>query len=210
MKKESIEPEQHISQFPFNQMKNKSLIPSSHCKPLQSNTSSRKKQRNGEHKILTERERRLSNNELLSTLQSLLPNLISKVTKTAVVSEAVDYIKKLEGDVRILEAQKNEIQRTAMGATYTNHDTNMNVVVSGEMASFGIYLQTGRGLVAKVLMVFEENNVDILTANVSVVDGNIMQLTVTGLINGGFVHGGGGFVIERIKQQVAYLIWSCL
>ncbi|KAF5202081.1 hypothetical protein FRX31_008344 [Thalictrum thalictroides] len=153
---------------------------------------------------LDDRRRRRSMNHFYTTLQSIVPNLTLKETKTCIVSGTIEYIKQLEGLVKELESKKKEIETTTTTMlTYTTQDSNMDVVVSGEMVILGIYLKIGRGLVTKVLMVFEEYRVEVLAANVSV-NGNVIKLTVTALINGN----GRDLSIELIKAEIIRLVSS--
>ncbi|KAL5701389.1 hypothetical protein ACHQM5_026732 [Ranunculus cassubicifolius] len=147
-----------------------------------------------------DRDRRASIKLLVSVLQSMLPNPDSNVTVAKVVAGATKYIKELEGVVEGLEGQK--IQRTTM---YTSPDSNINVVVSGEIVFFEMYMVVGRGLVAKILMVFEKNNVGILTAN-ACVSGGVIRLSVVALVNNG--DDERDVVVERIKWQIGDLLGS--
>ncbi|KDP32264.1 hypothetical protein JCGZ_14785 [Jatropha curcas] len=75
--------------------------------------------------IWTERERRKKMRNMFANLQALLPQLPSKVDKSTIVDEAVNYIKTLEQTLEKLQKQKLE---RAQGGTTFCYEPSMSMI----------------------------------------------------------------------------------
>ena len=78
-----------------------------------------------------------------------------------------------------------------------NPNCSVTVTVSSNVAFFGIESVAKPGLITVILKVFLKNEAEVLAANVSVNDGNLI-LAITALVQ-------NGAVIEKIKREIMSL-----
>ncbi|CAL9130791.1 unnamed protein product [Musa textilis] len=126
-----------------------------------------------------ERSRREKMTEFYTMLQSMVPNLFPKATRTRIVDEAIAYIKGLEEVVAALEAQKAAREASSGPATlHSQRSSTVEVSTSANAAFFAISFAARPGMVTKVLQVFEDHKAEVLNATVACDDGSA-TVTVT-------------------------------
>ncbi|CAK9145525.1 unnamed protein product [Ilex paraguariensis] len=174
-------------------------------------SSSRKRSKRAQAKnpesLHKERDRREKMTEKYSVLQSMVPSLMifPKATRERIVSDTIEYIKRLEEEKERLEGVQKALPMKSPVAKpvlshFTDRNSSVNVSFSGGAAFFGIQLAFQRSLVVEIFRVFEKHMADVLAANVSVDDRRQLILTVTALL------GGNGYEsIEKIKREILSL-----
>ncbi|URD97577.1 Helix-loop-helix DNA-binding domain [Musa troglodytarum] len=129
--------------------------------------------------IHMERSRREKMTEFYTMLQSMVPNLFPKATRTRIVDEAIAYIKGLEEVVAALEAQKAAREASSGPATlHSQRSSTVEVSASANTAFFAINFAARPGMVMKVLQVFEDHKAEVLNATIAC-DGGSVTVTVT-------------------------------
>ncbi|XP_020101447.1 transcription factor bHLH95-like [Ananas comosus] len=131
--------------------------------------------------IHMERNRREKMTEFYTILQSLVPNLFPKATRTRIIDETISYIKGLEAAIAALDARKAASaigETTATAATTRDRrsgpeaSSTSAVTITAEStadtAFFGVCVAPPRtrGAAARVLRVFEDHGADVLSATV--------------------------------------------
>lgn len=156
-----------------------------------------------------ERNRRDKMAEMYSVLQSMVvPNLLPKVTREAIVNNTIEYIQGLEKEIARLEdlkTKKNSIMilPESMAAKpvisqFTNRRSSVEVCVYGGVTLFGIQLPARRGLVTNIFRAFEKNQAEVLAANMAVDERRRLTVTVTAMIGGKRVDEAA----EKIKREI--------
>nr|XP_018685803.1 PREDICTED: transcription factor bHLH13-like [Musa acuminata subsp. malaccensis] len=139
-------------------------------------TSSRSSKKDVIH---MERSRREKMTEFYTMLQSMVPNLFPKATRTRIVDEAIAYIKGLEEVIGALEAQKAAREASSGPATlHSQRSSTVEVSTSANTAFFAISFAARPGMVMKVLQVFEDHKAEVLNATIACNDGSV-TVTVT-------------------------------
>ncbi|KAJ0980698.1 hypothetical protein J5N97_008953 [Dioscorea zingiberensis] len=129
-----------------------------------------------------ERNRREKMTEYYSILQSIVPNLFPKATRTRVIDEAITFIKDLEEVVMALEGKKAARGAAeAPSSSQSNTGSSVSVSITGNTQFFRLSLASKKpGMVTKVLQVFENHNAEILACSVTSHELQLlMSLTVT-------------------------------
>lgn len=121
------------------------------------------------------------------------------------MNETIQYIKELEEKKKILEEMKESKSKKHVEGGFNllvpcrNRNPNCSVTVTGSsnVAFFGIESVAKPGLITVILKVFLKNEAEVLAANVSVNDGNLI-LAITALVQ-------NGAVVEKIKREIMSL-----
>ncbi|XP_039127046.1 transcription factor bHLH35-like [Dioscorea cayenensis subsp. rotundata] len=113
-----------------------------------------------------ERNRREKMTEYFSTLQSIVPNLFPKATRTRVIDETISYIKRLEETVIALETTKASIRQ---------HDPETETTTATATAA-------AAGAITQVLQVFEKHNAEVLSCSVTTQELNKLLISLTVLL----------------------------
>ncbi|KAG6481016.1 hypothetical protein ZIOFF_057607 [Zingiber officinale] len=149
------------------------------------------------HDVLhMERNRREKMIEFYSALQSLVPNLLPKPTRTRIIDETISYIRSLEARIASLEARKATTIATVMAIEVQRSTTVDVVAVSGNASFFSMRFTSSRvGTVTELLRVFETHEAEVLCVTVVRNEGDATtNVTVTALVeNAG---------AERIKRDL--------
>ncbi|WOL18567.1 transcription factor bHLH13-like [Canna indica] len=156
--------------------------------------------------IQMERSRRDKMTEFYTTLQSMVPNLFPKATRTRIIDETVAHIKRLEEVIATLEAQKASAAAAAAGEAsnagaaavdiQSGRSSEVEVSMAGDTAFFGIRFASRPGVVTKALEVFDKHKAEVLAAAVSCSDADgRVTVTVTASV-------GEKEVSNRIKEEL--------
>ncbi|KAJ3681850.1 hypothetical protein LUZ60_014423 [Juncus effusus] len=147
-------------------------------------TSRSRKRKQREDVPQTERHRRLKINESFSMLQSMVPGLFPKATRTRVIDETISYINCLEHVLMTLDSKRRAtLAGLPLLLTQQNSSLTVEVSSSGNMAVFGIsFLSSSRQVtMVRVLEVFETNQAEVLTASVAS-DFGLTRINVTSVV----------------------------
>ncbi|XP_003609586.2 uncharacterized protein [Medicago truncatula] len=158
-----------------------------------------------EEVLNVERERRNKLKQMFTHLTTTVPTLHPNATQEVIVNETIQYIKELEEKKKILEEMKESKSKKHVERGFNllvpcrNRNPNCSVTVTGSsnVAFFGIESVAKPGLITVILKVFLKNEAEVLAANVSVNDGNLI-LAITALVQ-------NGAVIEKIKREIMSL-----
>lgn len=152
--------------------------------------------------IAKERDRRVKMTEMFTVLQSMVPNLFPKTTRTKIVNDTIDYIQFLEKEREKLEHKKSE-QKVAnrMIAHCNIPNSTVGVTTSGDITFFGIQTPVRRSLLTGIVAVFEKHNAEVLAANVAV-NGQQLTVTITAFVD----RNGGDDAVETIKADILILL----
>ncbi|KAK2646452.1 hypothetical protein Ddye_021647 [Dipteronia dyeriana] len=134
------------------------------------------------------------------TLQTMLPNLMTKASRDKIIDETVSHIGVLEEEIKRLEEKKNSSSSMVANggkiSTYSNWNSSVNVTISGYVVFLGIRTRARHGMVTQIFMVFHKHGVEVLTGNVTVNHGQL-TLTVTAFVDGN----KDSVVVEKIKRD---------
>ncbi|ONK78611.1 uncharacterized protein A4U43_C02F20620 [Asparagus officinalis] len=139
-----------------------------------------------------ERSRRDKMAEFYTVLQSMVPNLFPRATRTRVVDETISYIKSLEGVVTALDSQKRAKK------LHRRRNSSITITVSNRTAFFALRVAPGHGRFARVIEVFEKHKAEVLAATVVASEDGCTDVTVTALLD-------GEESAERIKAELMTL-----
>ncbi|GAU11108.1 hypothetical protein TSUD_197320 [Trifolium subterraneum] len=158
-----------------------------------------------EETLSIERERRKKMKQMFTHLNTTVPTLLPNATKEVIITETIEYIKELEKKKKMLEELKESMKLPVVEGSLLLPCRNRNccsvsVTVSSNVAFFGIESVAKPGLITLILKVFFNNHAEILAANVSVNDGNLI-LAITALVQ----NGGNSAIIEKIKREIMSL-----
>ena len=114
-----------------------------------------------------------------------------------ILGETITYIKELEKKKKILEelikgtkkmkqqpdhhnvvvaeGSLNMLPCTTTTKRNINSSSSITVTVSGNVAFFGIQSKAQRGLITAIIKVFQKHNTEVLAANVSVNNGDLIE-----------------------------------
>ncbi|XP_020225596.2 transcription factor bHLH13-like [Cajanus cajan] len=157
-----------------------------------------------------ERERRSKMTHMFTQLRTTIPGVFPQATREVIINETIRYIKELEKKKERLEELKESMKlkgvqglRIACGNNNNNNNRNcsITVTVSANVVFFGIQSLARPGLITVILKVFYKYQTEVLAANVSVDDGNLI-LAITALVQNG---GDGNDVVENIKREIMSL-----
>ncbi|KAJ4774036.1 Transcription factor bHLH95 [Rhynchospora pubera] len=153
------------------------------------------KRKRGEHdtQVIYERLRREKAADYYTVLQSLVPTLFPKATRSKIVEETIRYIKHLEGKLEFLKQQQRVEPAQPIQLTQRNRTSTVDLAVSGNMTLFAMSFTSRPGLLCRVLQVFETHFADVLTATI-VLASDISWITVTAWEVGASV--------DRIKRDL--------
>lgn len=127
---------------------------------------------------------------------------IFKVSREQVLSGSIDFIKWLEEETNRLENLKKLLLQdlaTPASSHYTSRASSVNLTISNGVVFFVIRFWVKRGLLYNVFMVFEKYEAEVLVANVSVDDHQMVTLTVTVKV------GNGTRIVEGIRKELQNL-----
>ncbi|KAJ3689868.1 hypothetical protein LUZ61_019032 [Rhynchospora tenuis] len=153
------------------------------------------KRKRGEHEtqVICERLRREKAADYYTVLQSLVPTLFPKATRSKIVEETIRYIKHLEGKLEFLKQQQREQHVQPLQLTQRNCTPTVDLALSRNMTKFAMSFISRPGLLCRVLQVFETHFVDVLTATIASASG-ISRITVTAW--------EVGVSVDRIKRDL--------
>lgn len=128
-------------------------------------------------------------------------------TREKIVTETIDYIRKLEGEAERLEGLKKSLLEKPLekkpalfGCTSSYLKPSVTASVSNGVAFFGIQLPAKSSLLSKIFRVFGKYNAEAMEATILVNDQRM--LTLTGTFNVGIE---GGDIVENIKKEILIL-----
>ncbi|XP_055815187.1 uncharacterized protein LOC129884954 [Solanum dulcamara] len=150
--------------------------------------------------IHKERNRRGKMAEMYSLLQSLVPTIshIHKATREKIVAESTDYIKRLEEEIsRLKNLKKSLLVYNPALTQCRNRVSSVNVTVSKGLAFLGIQFQLTQGLMTNIFSVLDKHQAEVLAANISVSDHQLMTLTITVMIGN-----NEGDTVENIRREL--------
>ncbi|KAJ1693794.1 hypothetical protein LUZ63_010492 [Rhynchospora breviuscula] len=153
------------------------------------------KRKRGEHdtQVIYERLRREKAADYYTVLQSLVPTLFPKATRSKIIEETVRYIKHLEGKLDFLKQQQRVQPAQPLQLTQRNPTSTVHLAMSRDMALFSMSFTSRPGLLCRVLQVFETHFAGALTATIISASG-ISWITVTACEVGASV--------DRIKRDL--------
>ncbi|XP_078155028.1 uncharacterized protein LOC144551094 [Carex rostrata] len=161
-------------------------------------STSPKRKRDQNDAPITERLRREKAAVYYTVLQSLVPTLFPKATRSKVVDETIKYIRYLEGKLVFLKQQQMALPvLRPIPQTQQNNTSAVEVTVSENMTFFGISFASRPGLLSQVLLVFVMHLVDVFMVTI-VSDSGVTRITVT-------AHVSEAGASERIKTDLMAL-----
>ncbi|KAF3321242.1 Helix-loop-helix DNA-binding domain-containing protein [Carex littledalei] len=141
-------------------------------------STSPKRKRGQNDAPITERLRREKAAMYYTVLQSLVPTLFPKATRSKVVDETIKYIRYLEGKLVFLKQQQMALPVQPILLTQQNNTSAVEVTVSGNVTFFGMSFASRPGVLSRVLRVFVNHLADVLMATIAS-DSGVTRITVT-------------------------------
>ncbi|KAL2339075.1 hypothetical protein Fmac_013521 [Flemingia macrophylla] len=173
------------------------MLPLSQIPPSSSSVRPSKRVRKSDRQSLNmERERRSKMAHMFTQLRTTVPGVFPQATREVIINETIGYIKELEKKKRKLEELKES--KGAMVGCGNRNNCSITVTVTANVAFFGIQTLARPGLVTLIVKVFYKYQTDILAANVSVHDANLI-LAITAFLQ------NGNAVVDNIKTEIMSL-----
>ncbi|KAJ4954570.1 hypothetical protein NE237_011353 [Protea cynaroides] len=132
--------------------------------------------------------------ELFKVLQTMVPNLCSKKnltdsnflpqhtsTQGTIVWETIHYITELEQKLMRLQAKREASAAAVLAHSCTHQKSSVEVMVSGNIAFFGIETVMQKGLAVRALMVLEQHQAEVLASNITTNE-HKLTLTITAIL----------------------------
>ncbi|KAL5996009.1 hypothetical protein ACLOJK_026082 [Asimina triloba] len=132
--------------------------------------------------MLKERDRRGKMNEFYASLNAMVPTLFPRATREKSIDDTIEYIRELEGEIMELEGARQKKAEVSLHRR-RNSCSSIDVSFSGETVFFGIQSKARKGLLSRVLEVFEKHQAEVLATTVASHEGQLAMVTVTAVFN---------------------------